>query len=303
MIGVYYLGKHSSSLTMAKEPEKRIKRRPGDGVNGTGVNGTVQQPKLSKAYGENFEENLYPSVVEVPQQRLDKEGGIVNNAKPDDPQEDGDNTLHRVTPPAATEQTNQQVNNTQPAVQNHKGDTHTSPQPTSVNPMTHSMITSTDQASDKALVEGDKPKPTIVTAKPTATTKPTTPQPISSKGSTIHNNRKSTGKTPVSQTSINADQVDYHLQDLLKDKNLFGFMNVTEHSKNTSILTTASYSKLLQYQINQKDKPTVPKNVKDSLYKYGFSKSTSDKLPLLRDVPDNRDLRYYYMTKNFGGKN
>ena len=297
LIGVYYLGKHSSSLNIRDKESEQERYLRGPFHNGANYTGVVvegqKQAQLEKLLSKiNDSPRVLQKGPNGPQEnRKDAvkiTGGSSTTAMAGEP---------KVTPTFPAEQINQQVK--KPQINNRKvnkqyedtsqmhntkrvSDTQTTTQEPH-----QEVIASTGQPNDKSLVQVNMPKPTITTPRTppqtAGTTKPTAP----SEGST-------SSKTTTPK-NVNATKVGRHLQDLLKDKRIFGFVNknATYQFQHTDILETASYSQLLQYQISR-TKPSGKagsQNNNDLLYKYGYSKTTSDKLPLLRSLPDNRDSR------------
>ena len=309
LIGVYYLGKHSSSLNIRDKESEQERYLRGPFHNGANYTGVVVEGQKQAQFKMNLEKllskfNDSPRVIQKgpngPQEnRKDAvkiTGGSSTTAMAGEP---------KVTPTFPAEQINQQVK--KPQINNRKvnkqyEDTsqmhntkRVSDSQTPTQEPHQEVIASTGQPNDKSLVQVNMPKPTITTPRTppqtAGTTKPTTPQTAPSEGST---SSKVATKTTTPK-NVDATKVGRHLQDLLKDKRIFGFVNknATYQFQHTDILETASYSQLLQYQISRTKPPSKAgsQNNNDLLYKYGYSKTTSDKLPLLRSLPDNRDSR------------
>ena len=302
LIGVYYLGKHSSSLNARDNElgEKRYPRLRGPFHNSPNytVHKLINLGNLLSKFN-----NRDNSQLEVLQKGPNDEEKAADLA--DEISTTAASKSKEVTPHFPAEQTNQQVKNPL-ANQNHKGNkqqkdtyplhnTSDTQTPAQANQKSDSaVIVSTGKPNGKSLVQADKPKPTIITPRTPSQTAATTKPTISSEGST--NGETATETATVHSKSVDAAKVDHRLQILLKDKKLFGFVdkNATYQLQRTDVLKTASYSQLLQYQISRRIKPPSKvdsPNNDDFLYKYGYSKTTSDKLPLLRNVPDNRHSR------------
>lgn len=305
LIGVYYLGKHSSSLSVRdKENEKeRVLRRPfHNGANYTGV--VVERQKQTQLEINNSQRILQKG-SNSPQAHRSEDAVKITDLT-DRISTTATASKPRVTPTFPAEQINQQVNKPQTVNRNQYKDTSqmhntnrisdTSPTQASQEP-NQEVIASTGKANGKSLVQVDTPKPTITTprtpSRAAVTTKPTVSRTASPEGSTSSETTTKT-TTPYSKV-VNAAKIDRHLKNLVKDKKIFGFVdkNATYQLQHVDILETASYSQLLQYQISRTNPPSKAssQNNNDLLYKYGYSKTTSDKLPLLRSVPDNRDPR------------
>ena len=308
LIGVYYLGKHSSSLSVREnesEKERYLRGPLHNGANYTGA--VVERPREGKT--EPVQHNLGKLLSKI------NDSQRVLQKQPNNPSQARENAVKiadeisttamasepKVTPTFPAEQINQQVKKPQP--NDHKGnkqheDINTNKvSDTSPTEASQEIIASTGKANDKSLVQADTPKPTITTprtpSQTAVTTEPTASRPASPEAST--SSEAATKTTTLYSKDINPAKVDRHLQNLLKDKKIFGFVNknTTYQSQHTDILETAPYSQLLQYQISRTKPPskTGSQSNDNFLYKYGYSKTTSDKLPLLRSVPDNRDSR------------
>ena len=326
LIGVYYLGKHSSSLNLraSESGEKRILRDPPFRSTKSVVprRSGKQQPKLRPSLyfgdllksGRNSNDNLKilqkrPSdgvhraeqmVVKSTELAYRSQGGKSVASKPEE-----------VTPPFAAGQTDQQVKNSKQTVQNRnksieqlKGTSQIqigsrnsdaanqlAPIQTDVSPTPNANQVN---LADKITDSKSKSKPTPqASSLSEQTTKPTASQTVSTEGSTAGTSEFAATNTTTAQSKIaNPDEVNRHLQNLLKDKKIFGFAdkNITERLQSMDILRTESYSKFLKYQISKRTELPNSQNNGD-FYKYGFSKATSDKIPLLRSLPDNRDPR------------
>lgn len=281
LIGVYYLGKHSSSLSLGPgEGEKRYIRHPIRNRTRTGY--VVEPPK------QQVENNyIYFSDLLDP--------GMLKKKQTNDDENIKQNKIKMVT----AELTKQHVKAPQ-AIQNkatsqHNGGDHTA-QNFKVDGTTNHPVKSTVSIpstgnTDKAnVVQAHEPESVVMTDERTPTTKPTVSQPISTEGSTIHNSETNT--TPVH--SENVDEADHNLRDLVNDKNLFGFIDKNDNAdlqQHMNILRTQSYADILKYQTTRRTK-SLSQTSDDLLDKLGYSKTKSDDQPLLRNLPDNRDPKY-----------
>ena len=332
LIGVYYLGKHSSSLNLrASEPgEKRILRDPpyrSTKSVASRRSGKQQQQRPSLYFGDLLKSGRSSNDNQKILQKGPSNGVhhdekvVIKSTELAFRSQDGKTVTSKpesITPPFAAGQTDQQVKNPQQTAQNRSksikqlkgtsqmqianrsGDTANQPAPTQTD---ISQKPNAGQVNYKSLADKtidsihDKSKPTPRTSSQSEqTTKPTAFQTVSTEGSTASNSEFATTNTTTAQSKIvNPDKVDRHLQNLLKEKKLFGFVdkNGTEQLQSVDILRTESYSKFLQYQISKKTELPIKLNSQNNgdLYKYGYSKATSDKMALLRNLPDNRDSR------------
>lgn len=321
LIGVYYLGKHSSSLNVrGSKGEKRYLRRPfSDNLTGAVVDRPSYNDNLAVGYrrGQNKVLEKIPNGEAQSVSQVGVENGQrLSTTK----------RASKVTPPAPAKKANQQTkhsgaiqskeqnkvnkqyedgaDNFQDANKinddsaNKINDDITIQTPTQSS-VSQTIIVSTIRQTDKSLAFADKPKPTVIFPEVRRTSKLTALQKKISPPQSVKLNRNSKANTNDSSLQnlkgVKTDKADHQLQDLLKDKDLFGFVgkNITDQMQHTNILKTASYTKLLQYQISKRTKPPTPPSADDRLlYKNGYSKATSDKIPLLRNVPDNRNSRY-----------
>ena len=274
LIGVYYLGKHSSSLNLGPpEGEKRYIRHPIRNHTRTGH--VVEPPKQVENNYMYFSDLLNPGMLQKERTNEQKK-------------------IKMVTPSVTAKLTKQHVKATQ-TIQNKatKNGDHAT-QIFKVDGTTASSIPSTGHhPSDiKTNIQADKSKSAVTTDKRMPTAKPTVSQAISTEGSTIHNSETNANTVPVHSENVN--EVDRHLRDLVIDKNLFGFVDnndTTDLQQHMNILRTQSYANILKYQMTRKTK-SLSQTGDEFLDKLGYSKATSDKQPLLRNLPDNRDPKY-----------
>jgi len=298
LVGVYYLGKHSSSYSnIARKGELKEERFPrlklvnekySDLIADPHVNNRNEVLKKGSKDDDRTMENARAKHTNI-------------NSKPPPVLSDHNITNlqnHKASETSKQHKSPQEVSSQAPTQSTSKATQSTSKATQSTSKATHSVIASTGQ-SEKIVVETSKPKPTVITAKTAApTTKPTASQTASADGSTSESSTdtpsvKSSTDKPSVKSTVNVNENNYNIQDLLKDKNLFGFVYKNQ-SRDMNILKAASYSKLLEYQLSKRTKAPPPKPSDSSnylLYKYGYSRSSSDKLPILRDLPDNRDTR------------
>ena len=293
LIGVYYLGKHSSSLNFGgSEGEKRYIRHPLRNRTRTGL--VVEPPKqLKKSNGYIYFGDLLG----------DRDNKLLQKERSnDDRTYHNDNTklnkIKMVTPSITAEQTKQHKK-VPPVIQHkalsqHRDDDRTLQSTNKADAITNHAVRSIASMASTDGDNTDQPKSIVTTDKRTPTTKPTVSQTISTEGSTIHNSEGNTSATPVHSDNVKVNEVDVHLRDLINDKKLFGFIdknNATDQLQYVNILRVQTYANILKHQMARKAKPSSETS-DDFLNKYGYSKATSDAQPLLRDVPDNRDPKY-----------
>ena len=330
LIGVYYLGKHSSSLNLraSESGEKRILRDPPFRSTKSVVprrSGKQQPQKRPSLYfgdllksGRNSRNDNLKILQKIPSDGVHRaEQIVVKSTELAYRLQVGKSVASKpeeVTPPFAAGQTDQQVKNSKQTVQNRNKSieqlqgtsqiqnasrnsdaaNQLAPIQTDVSPTPNANQVN---LADKITDSKSKSKPTPqASSLSEQTTKPTASQTVSTEGSTAGTSEFAATNTTTAQSKIaNPDEVNRHLQNLLKDKKIFGFAdkNITEQLQSMDILRTESYSKFLKYQISKRTELPIKLNSQNNgdLYKYGYSKVTSDKIPLLRSLPDNRDPR------------
>jgi len=244
------------------------------------VDYTEEEPKATKLNNEKDTKSLEESNVE---------GKDINNGidkKLDGSQSDSQ-TLTEL--PARSESINNlNVHNTT-IIDTGNGNQQAEPKPSQTSSQDHvKQAKPIDKVKKNVVVSTVKPKPTVIVSKP--------PSPPPTQGSKAPSRKfaPSTSTVKPKEPASSRFAGGIKIQEILKDKKLFVLKskeNIEEQL--LKMLKTLPYSLLLKRAAAGTTPPTSAENsTYDKYSKLGYNKELSDSLPLLRDLPDSRDIRY-----------